>query len=183
MSSHFGSFVAAPHPLQTFDSAVEAAGTTASKGTPRENIATLASDNIGNTMSCGAAGSRAGATTHKRTDACRPLAIRDLQTNAGQPRSPDTDASLTVMVCLPCWPLECRWRSHAVSTKTLCTAATSRAQPIHRTACWRATHMIDQTDIKFLNARQECCACRERHVCAGMLIGCAGQRRTLNNSQ
>ena len=54
MSSHFGSTVAASHPLQLFDSAVEAAGTTASKGTPREKCsisATPAWDNIGNTMS------------------------------------------------------------------------------------------------------------------------------------
>ena len=59
MSSHFDSIVAAFHPLETSDSAVEAAGTTASNETPRRQhslSATPAWNIIGNTMSCGAQG-------------------------------------------------------------------------------------------------------------------------------
>ena len=41
MSSHFSSIVAASHPLQTFDAAVVAAGTTASKGTKRGKMETF----------------------------------------------------------------------------------------------------------------------------------------------
>ena len=98
------------HSLQTFDSEAEGARTTASKGTPRGKYsisATPAWDNIGNTMSCGIQGAfghtqsgRIQSGTHKRTDAGRPFATRDLQTNASQLRARSTDASLTVMVCL-----------------------------------------------------------------------------------